>query len=135
MYRIVASLTIAPLAGMTDSASIAQTVFEDEQIKACYALDGVVTVVDSKYIMTRLDEEKPEGVVNEASEQVAFADRILVNKTDLVEESDLVDIEARLRSINPSVQLIRCHQSRAEPENLTGVEAFSKFIVAGNERA
>jgi G3E family GTPase len=63
--------------------------------------------------------------VNEASEQVAFADRILVNKTDLVEEEDLVAIEERLRSINATADIIRCHQSRAEPKNLIGIKAFS----------
>ncbi|GMI57125.1 hypothetical protein TeGR_g10996, partial [Tetraparma gracilis] len=111
--------------GMADPAPVAQTFFVDETIQAVYELDGIITVVDSKYIRTRLDEEKPDGCVNEASEQVAFADRILVNKTDLVEEEDLVAIEERLRSINATADIIRCHQSRAEPKNLIGIKAFS----------
>ena len=49
-----------------------------------YALDGVLTLVDAKHIGQHLDERKPEGVVNEALSQVAYADRIILNKTDLV---------------------------------------------------
>ena len=49
-----------------------------------YSLDGVLTLVDAKHVMRHLDEVKPEGVVNEALAQVAYADRIILNKTDLV---------------------------------------------------
>ena len=49
-----------------------------------YSLDGVLTLVDAKHVMRHLDEQKPEGVVNEALAQVAYADRIILNKTDLV---------------------------------------------------
>ena len=49
-----------------------------------YALDGVLTLVDAKHIGQHLDEQKPDGVVNEALSQVAYADRIILNKTDLV---------------------------------------------------
>ena len=49
-----------------------------------YSLDGVLTLVDAAHVMRHLDEAKPEGVVNEALAQVAYADRIILNKTDLV---------------------------------------------------
>lgn len=49
-----------------------------------YSLDGVLTLVDAKHVGQHLDEEKEEGVVNEAIAQVAYADRIILNKTDLV---------------------------------------------------
>ena len=49
-----------------------------------FALDGVLTLVDAKHIGQHLDEKKPDGVVNEALSQVAYADRIILNKTDLV---------------------------------------------------
>merc|ERR1719310_2471137 len=60
----------------------------DESIKEFARLDGIVTLVDAKHIEQHLDEEKPEGAENEAVEQVAFADRVLLNKTDLVSEDD-----------------------------------------------
>eukprot|EP00501_MAST-03F_sp_TOSAG23-6_P000350 GSMAST32.ASY1.ANO1.357.1 assembled CDS len=69
--------------GLADPAPVAQTFFMDEEIKSKARLDGVLTVVDY--------EIKPEGVENEAVEQVAFADRLLVNKTDLVDEKTLAE--------------------------------------------
>jgi len=62
----------------------------DEFIEKNYKLDGICTLVDAKHIMARLDEKKPEGVENEAVEQLAFADRILLNKIDLIEEDEAI---------------------------------------------
>ena len=86
--------------GMADPAPVAQTFLKHERIRAFARLDGIVTLVDAKHVERHLDAVKPEGVVNEAVAQVAFADRLLLNKTDLVTEEDLVRIEARLRGIN-----------------------------------
>lgn len=72
--------------GLADPAPVAQTFFIDEDIRSMYNLDGIITVVDAKHIIERLDDKKPEGVENEAVEQVAFADRILLNKVDLLED-------------------------------------------------
>ena len=110
--------------GLADPAPVAQTFFVDEDIRAKYKLDGIITVVDCKHIIARLDDEKPEGVENEAEEQVAFADRILLNKTDLVEEAELPPIEARLKKLNPSANIYRCQQSKVEPKELVGIGAF-----------
>jgi len=70
--------------GMADPAPVAQTFFVDDFIKANFRLDGIVTVVDAAHIVQHLDEEKPEGAENESVEQLAFADRIILNKCDLV---------------------------------------------------
>ena len=86
--------------GMADPAPVAQTFLAHAKIRGFARLDGIVTLVDAKHIERHLDAVKPEGVVNEAVAQVAFADRLLLNKTDLVTEEDLVRIEARLRGIN-----------------------------------
>mmetsp|Transcript_32174 Transcript_32174/g.96665 ORF Transcript_32174/g.96665 Transcript_32174/m.96665 type:complete len:417 (+) Transcript_32174:402-1652(+) len=111
--------------GLADPAPVAQTFFVDDDIKSMYSLDGIITVCDSKHITLRLDDEKPEGVENEAVEQVAFADRILLNKTDLVDEAELAPIEARIKKINPSAEIFRCQQSNVDPTNLIGIKAFS----------
>ena len=63
-----------------------------------------MTVCDAKHLIMRLDDEKPEGVENEAVEQLAFADRVLLNKIDLVEEDYLKTVEERIRKINESVR-------------------------------
>ena len=104
--------------GLADPAPVAQTFFIDKAIRGMYTLDGVITVVDCKHIMTRLNEQKPEGVGNEAVEQVAFADRILINKTDLIDAKDIPNIEARLRGINPEAPFVRCTHSKVDPMTL-----------------
>merc|ERR1719266_1074122 len=86
--------------GLADPAPVAQSFFVDDLMQEFARLDGIVTLVDAKHIEQHLDDEKPEGAENEAVEQVAFADRLLVNKIDLVTEADLARVEARLKSIN-----------------------------------
>ncbi|GMI11771.1 hypothetical protein TrVE_jg8626 [Triparma verrucosa] len=111
--------------GLADPAPVAQTFFINDEINAKFVLDGIITVVDSKTIVSRLDEQKPDGVVNEAVQQVAFADRILINKIDLVEPKILPDIEARIRGINPTSKTVRCCQSQVEPLSLINIKAFT----------
>ena len=111
--------------GLADPAPVAQTFFVDDEIQALFRLDGIITVTDSKHILARIDDEKPEGVENEAAEQVAFADRILLNKTDLVEPAELDAIEERLKKLNPTASIYRCQQSKVDPKQLIGISAFS----------
>jgi G3E family GTPase len=110
--------------GLADPAPVVQTFFVDEDISAKYKLDSVITVVDAKNIMDRLNEVKPEGVENESLEQVAFADKILLNKTDLVSESELGAVEARLRRINKTASVLRCTHSEVPVKDLLHIEAF-----------
>ena len=101
--------------GMADPAPVAQTFFVDEEIQEIYKLDGIITVVDAKHITQHLDEEKPEGAENESVEQIAFADRVLLNKIDLVpEEEELQKIENRIKGINGHAQIVRCQQSAVD---------------------
>merc|ERR1711879_489338 len=74
--------------GLADPAPVAQTFFADDFVQQHMRLDGILTLVDAKHIIQHLDEEKPEGVENEAVEQIAFADRILLNKCDLVDKTE-----------------------------------------------
>lgn len=111
--------------GLADPAPVAQTFFVDDDIREKFVLDGIITVTDAKHILTRLDDEKPEGVENEAAEQVAFADRILLNKTDLVSEDELETITGRIKQINPSADIFRCQYSKVDPKNLIGINSFS----------
>jgi G3E family GTPase len=87
--------------GLADPAPVAQTFFVDEELSRKAKLDAVVTVADAKWLGERL-RDAPE-----AKNQIAFADVILVNKTDLVGETELRDIESRVRAINPYARLHR----------------------------
>lgn len=112
--------------GLADPAPVAQTFFADEFVQQHMRLDGILTLVDAKHIVQHLDDEKPEGVENEAVEQVAFADRILLNKCDLVEnEDELKDVEKRIRAINGTVPIKRTTNSEVDMDFILGIGAFS----------
>ncbi|CAE7407496.1 Cbwd1 [Symbiodinium sp. CCMP2456] len=93
--------------GLADPAPVAQTFFADDFVSANMVLDGILTVVDSKHIIGQLQEDKPEGAVNEAVEQIAFADRILLNKTDLVSDAELDEVQREVRRINKTAAMKR----------------------------
>jgi G3E family GTPase len=110
--------------GMADPAPVAQTFFVDEDVRRFSRLDGIVTLIDAKHIEQHLDEEKAEGAENEAVEQVAFADRMLLNKVDVVTEEDLVRIEKRLRAINSEAPIQRCQQSQVAVDSVLDIRGF-----------
>ncbi len=83
--------------GLANPAPVIQTFFVDDDLKDACLLDAVLTVVDAKHVMQHLDEEKPDDVVNEAVQQVAFADKILLNKLDLVSEAEKQAVIRRVR--------------------------------------
>lgn len=101
-----------------------QTFFVDRSVSMFFRLDGIITLVDAKHIEMHLDEEKPEGAENEAVEQVAFADRILLNKTDLVTEADLVRVEERIRSMNKFAPIQRCQKSEVSVDSVLNIKGF-----------
>ena len=103
--------------GLADPAPVIQTFFVDEDMQAQLDLDAVVTVVDAKHIHQHWDAD-------EAQEQIAFADVILLNKTDLVSEADLEDLEDRIRSMNAMCKVYRTQDSAVEMDSILGVSAF-----------
>ena len=110
--------------GMADPSPVAQTFLVDDSIREFARLDGIVTLVDAKHIEQHLNEEKAEGVVNEAAAQVAFADRLLLNKTDLVTESDVERIEAQLRGINQFAPIQRCTKAEVSVDRVLNINGF-----------
>ncbi len=92
---------IVETTGLADPAPVAQTFFVDDAVGEKTKLDAVVTVADAKWLKDRL-KDAPE-----VKNQIAFADVILINKTDLVEEADLREVEARIRGINPYATIHR----------------------------
>ena len=110
--------------GLADPAPVAQTFFVDDKVVERYKLDGIITVVDAKHIIQHLDEEKPEDVENESVEQIAFADRIMLNKIDLVDEEQLQLVESRIKSINNFAPIFRTQNSLIEPKELINIGSF-----------
>ena len=110
--------------GLADPAPVAQTFFVDEKVTERYKLDGIITVVDAKHIIPHIEEEKPEGVENEAVEQLAFADRIMLNKIDLVSEDEIQQVEKKIKSINAFAPIYHTEKSVIDPSNLINIGAF-----------
>ena len=110
--------------GLADPAPVAQTFFVDEEIRAQLRLDAIVTVVDAKHLALHLFEEKEEGIENEAVEQLAFADRVLINKIDLVSEQELIQVENQVRSINAGASLVRTQMSKVDLDWVLNAGAF-----------
>jgi G3E family GTPase len=104
--------------GLADPAPVAQTFFVDEEVRQRAKLDSIVTVVDAKHLMARLDDS------HEAAEQVAFADTVLLNKTDLVSSDELARVEARIRAINPTAAIHRTERCRIPVDDILGRRAF-----------
>ncbi|XP_033367260.1 COBW domain-containing protein 1-like isoform X3 [Parus major] len=88
---------------------------------------GIVSVVDAKHGLQHLTEEKPEGLINEASRQVALADLVIINKTDLVSEEELNKVRTSVRSINGLVKILESQRSRVDLSNVLDLHAFDSL--------
>ncbi|MGV9564118.1 CobW family GTP-binding protein [Streptomyces sp. NPDC003480] len=119
--------------GLADPAPVAQTFFMDDEIASQLRLDTIVTLVDAAHVLQHLDEVKPEGVENEAVEQIAFADRIVLNKTDLADEKTIAEVEARVRSINAPVQILRAQHAGIDLQRVLDVRAFDLERVLADD--
>ena len=109
---------IVETTGLADPAPVAQTFFVDADVGASAKLDAVVTVADARWLLDRL-KDAPE-----AKNQIAFADVILLNKTDLVTKEQLEEVEARIRGINPYAKLHRTQKCAVPLDAVLGREAF-----------
>lgn len=122
--RVFPQFSLIETTGLADPAPVAQTFFVDEEVKANYELDAIITLVDAKHVTQHLDEEKLGGAENEAVEQVAFADKILLNKIDLVTAEEKAAVVAKLRGINQFAELIETQQSAVDLDRILGIKAF-----------
>jgi G3E family GTPase len=109
---------IVETTGLADPAPVAQTFYMDANVGRKTKLDAVVTVADAKWLKDRL-KDAPE-----AKNQIAFADVILINKTDLVSADELSDVEARIRGINPYAKLHRTERAQIPLDAVLGRNAF-----------
>jgi G3E family GTPase len=127
---------IVETTGLADPAPVAQTFFVDEDVQKNARLDAVVTVADAKWLSDRL-KDAPE-----AKNQIAFADVIVLNKTDLVSKPELAEVEGRIRAINPYAKLHRAERCQVALSDVLERGAFDlgrileiepEFLKAGDE--
>ena len=103
--------------GMADPGPVAQTFFVDDEMKASTRLDGIVTLIDAKHVHDHWESD-------EVKEQIAFADVILINKTDLVSAPELDALESRIRSMNSQARMRRCRQSEVPMDAVLDIGGF-----------
>jgi len=124
--------------GLADPAPVAQTFFVDENIGRKTRLDAVVTVADAKWLQERL-KDAPE-----AKNQIAFADVIIINKTDLVKPDELAEVEARIRGINPYAKVHKTQRCQVALTDVLGRNAFDldrildiepEFLESGDDHS
>ena len=113
--------------GLADPAPVAQTFFMDDDVRAKARLDSVVAVVDAKHLLLRLKDSR------EAEEQIAFADVILLNKTDLVVAVELRKIEAIIRQINSSARIFRTERANVDLSQILEQGAFDLARILEND--
>ncbi|WAJ30249.1 CobW family GTP-binding protein [Antarcticirhabdus aurantiaca] len=127
LVRVVEGLTrrkgrfdaiIVETTGLADPVPVAQTFFMDEDVRAKTRLDAVVALVDAKHLPQRLKDSK------EAEDQIAFADVVLVNKTDLVTAEELARVEATVRAINPHAVIHRTSRAAIDLDRVLDRGAF-----------
>ncbi|MXY96866.1 MAG: GTP-binding protein [Gemmatimonadetes bacterium] len=104
--------------GLADPGPVAQTFFMDDEIRDEYALDGIVTLVDAAHIEQQL------GRSDESTEQIAFADVLVLNKTDLVDNEVLDRLETRLREMNRMAKVVRSERAEVPVDTVLNLEAF-----------
>ena len=105
--------------GLADPGPVAQTFFMDEDISSEYALDGIVTLVDAFHIDQQL------GRSDESTEQIAFADVVVLNKTDLASSDGLDEVETRIREMNRMTKIVRAENAEVPVDTVLNLSAFN----------
>jgi G3E family GTPase len=104
--------------GLADPGPVAQTFFMDDEVRDEFTLDGIVTLVDSAHINQQLEHS------TESAEQVAFADVLILNKTDLVSKNEVNVLESRLRDMNKMARILRAKEAGVDVEDVLNLGAF-----------
>lgn len=104
--------------GLADPGPVAQTFFMDEDMQDNYQIDGIVTMVDARHVWHHIDDS------DECQQQIAFADVLLLNKTDLVTPDELDQLEARIRSMNSQARIVRTQHADTPIDTILNVKAF-----------
>lgn len=118
---------IVETTGLADPAPVAQTFFMDDDVRAKTHLDAVVALVDAKHLPLRLKDSR------EAEDQIAFADVVLLNKTDLVSEPELMSLEQTIRAINPSARIHRTERAGVTLDQVLDRGAFDLQRALDND--
>jgi len=126
---------IVETSGLADPYPVAQTFFIDDPIAQRVTLDAVVTMVDAKHIAAHLDDLVLDGRDNQAVDQIVCADRIVVNKVDLVTAQDIASLKERLRGLNATAEIVESSFAQIDLHAILGVGAneFAQQLVEADD--
>jgi G3E family GTPase len=122
---------IVETSGLADPYPVAQTFFLDDPIAKQVTLDAVVTMVDAKHIAAHLDDLVLDGADNQAVDQIVCADRIVINKVDLVTREEIASLTQRIRGLNATAEIVESSYAQIDLSKILGVGAneFSQILV------
>jgi len=113
--------------GLADPGPVAQTFFVDDEMREMFELDSIITMIDAKHVLMHIEQS------NECKEQVAFGDVIILNKTDLVGETELAELERRIRSMNSLARILRATNAAVPISSVFDIGAFDLNRVLENK--
>jgi len=108
--------------GLADPSPVAQTFFFDDELRDRLELDAIVTLIDAKHLLLHLDGAS--GADAQVVEQIAFADRLVITKADLVDEEALEEVVRRVREVNGMAELVHAEHGKLDLDRILGVHAF-----------
>ena len=108
--------------GLADPSPVAQTFFFDDELRDRLELDAIVTLVDAKHLLLHLDDRS--GGDTQVVDQIAFADRLVVTKADLVDDAQLAEVVRRVREVNAVADIIQGEHGKVDLDRILGVHAF-----------
>jgi G3E family GTPase len=111
--------------GLADPTPVAATFFVDQEVARQVNLDAIVTLVDAKHAGGHFDDPSRHGADNQAVDQIVIADRIILNKVDLVGEAELGALERRIRGLNATAPILRSSHAKVDLERILGIGAFN----------
>ena len=106
--------------GLADPSPVAQTFFFDDELRGRLELDAIVTLVDAKHLLLHLGAPGEQQVVD----QIAFADRLVITKADLVDETALAEVVERVREVNAVADIVQAEHGKVDLDRILGVHAF-----------
>ena len=109
--------------GVADPSPVAQTFFFDDELRDRLELDAIVTLVDAKHLLLHLDGHGADGG-NQAVDQIAFADRLVITKADLVDEAAIQEVVRRVREINLVADIVQAEHGKVDLDRILGLHAF-----------
>ena len=105
--------------GLADPGPVAQTFFTDDEMRARFRLDSIVTLVDAKHVLLHIDDSP------EVKKQIGFADVLILNKTDLVTPAELDALEARIHKMNGAAKIHRTQNAAIDLKHVLDVGGFN----------